>query len=182
MDIYSDYFEAQTGAGARTGHGGISHVYVGSPNQRGHGIGSFLGGLFRRIIPLLKQGARTVGKEALRTGINVASDVMDSGLHPREAFKTRLRESGQNLKRKAEEKIDTLMKGSGYKGAKLSDFMHSIAGRSSRRIGSKKRKKSTVRRKRSRKANKKKTVTRKLGAYIKKKKRKKVRSVSYIFA
>lgn len=186
MDLYSDYFEAQIGGGARTGYGGISNVYVGSPNQRGHGIGSFLGGLFRRIIPLLKQGARTVGKEALRAGVNVASDVLDSGVHPREAFKTRLRESGQNLKRKAQEKIDTLMKGSGYKAAKLSGFMHSTVGRSSRRTGSKKRKKSAVRRKRRggvQKKERKKSVKRKLRIAIgKKRKNKKVRSVADIFA
>lgn len=188
MDLYSDYFEAQTGGGsARAGHGGISNVYVGSPNQRGHGIGSFLGGLFRRIIPLLKQGARTVGKEALRAGVNVASDVLDSGMHPREAFKTRLRESGQNLKRKAEEKIDTLMKGSGYKAVKLRHLMHSTVGRASRRIISKKQKNLSVRGKRRaggvKKKKKKKPVKRKLKTAItKKRKNKKVRSVADIFA
>lgn len=182
MDLYSDYFDAQIGGGtARTGYGGISNVYIGAPNQRGHGIGSFLGGLFRRIIPLLKQGARTVGKEALRAGVNVASDVLDSGIHPREAFKTRLRESGESLKRKAEEKINTLMKGSGYKSAKLGHLMHSAGGRASRRIVKKKRKRSVVRRKRSGKVNKKKkkSVRRKL---VNKKRKKKARTVSDIFA
>lgn len=140
MDYYDEYFGAQTG-GARTGYGGISQVYIGSPNQRGHGIGSFLGGLFRRIIPLLKHGARAVGKEALRSGVSMASDIMDSGMHPREAFKTRLRESGENLKRKAEEKISALMKGSGYKAAKINNLMHSVGGSASRYIGVKKRRK-----------------------------------------
>lgn len=187
MDLYSDYFEAQTGGSARTGHGGISNVYVGSPNQRGHGIGSFLGGLFRRIIPLLKQGARTVGKEALRAGVNVASDVLDSGMHPREAFKMRLRESGETLKRKAQEKIDTLMKGSGYKAIKHGRLTHSTTGRASRHIVSEKGKKSPARKKRRGGGVKKKKKSKKQKNSVKQKlrsaiKKKKVRSVADIFA
>ena len=51
------------------------HVFIGSPYQRGHGIGSFLGGLFRKILPFLNKGARAVEKEALRAGINMIEDV-----------------------------------------------------------------------------------------------------------
>jgi len=42
-------------------------------HQCGHGIGSFLGGLFRKILFYLDKGARAIGKEALRAGINVMS-------------------------------------------------------------------------------------------------------------
>lgn len=178
MTYYDEYFDMQTG-GARTGYGGISNVYIGSPNQRGHGIGSFLGGLFRRIIPLLKNGARAVGKEALRAGVNVATDIMDSGVRPREAFKTRLRESGENLKRKAEEKIDTLMKGSGYKMAKINQSRHSVSSRGVRRIHSvKKRKKATSS---SRKTRKRATAKRRINKR-KTAKRKTLRTVADIFA
>ena len=68
---YEEYFDVRD-AGSR---GGIPRVFVGSPYQRGHGIGSFLGGLFRKILPFLNKGARAVGKEALRAGINVIEDV-----------------------------------------------------------------------------------------------------------
>lgn len=185
MDYYGEYFDSQIG-GARTGYGGISHVYIGSPNQRGHGIGSFLGGLFRRIIPLLKQGARAVGKEALRSGINVASDVMDSGIHPREAFKARLRESGENLKRKAEEKINNLMQGSGYKASKIAKLKHSVSGSASRRISTKN--KSRTSRKRSGRVKKKskkkgrKEKVKKVTTVRRKKKKKTPRTVSDIFS
>lgn len=187
MGYYDEYFDMQTGSGARTGYGGISHVYIGSPNQRGHGIGSFLGGLFRRIIPLLKQGARTVGKEALRSGINAATDIMESGIHPREAFKTRLRESGENLKRKAEEKISTLMKGSGYKAGKINKLMHSLAESASRRTGVSKRKKPVNSRKRSggvkkKRSAKKKKVKRRATKLTAKSRYKKSRTVADIFA
>ena len=54
---------------------GINRVYIGTPYQRGSGIGSFLGGLFRSILPIFTRGAKAVGKEAWRTGMNVLSDV-----------------------------------------------------------------------------------------------------------
>ncbi|XP_011631040.1 uncharacterized protein LOC105423095 [Pogonomyrmex barbatus] len=57
---------------------------------------------------------RAVGKEALRAGIGVMEDV-ENNTPFREAVKTRLKESGGNLKRKAKENISNLMKGSGYK-------------------------------------------------------------------
>lgn len=53
---------------------GIPYVFVGSPYQHGHGIGSFLSGLFRKILSYLNKGACAVRKEALRTGINVIKE------------------------------------------------------------------------------------------------------------
>lgn len=94
--------------------GGIPRVFVGSPYQRGHGIGSFLGGLFRKALPYLSRGVRAIGKEALRAGINVIDDV-ENNTPLKEALRNRFKESRGNLKRKAEEKIKNLMKGSGYK-------------------------------------------------------------------
>lgn len=94
--------------------GGIPRVFVGAPYQRGHGIGSFLGGLFRKVLPYLTKGMRAVGKEALRTGINVIEDV-ENNTPLKVALRNRFEESRGNLKRKAEEKISSLMKGSGYK-------------------------------------------------------------------
>ena len=118
MAHYIDYYNSQIGGG-RDGnylHTGISRVYIGTPNQRGSGIGSFLGGLFRNILPLLGKGAKAVGKEAFRTGINVLSDVALRNSPVKEALRTHARESVGNLKRKAENKLDEyLMEGSGYK-------------------------------------------------------------------
>ena len=110
---YEEYYETQSGGGNGRG-GGIPRVFVGSPYQRGHGIGSFLGGLFRKILPYLRSGVRAVGKEALRAGINVMEDV-ENDTPLKESIKNRFVESRKNLKRKAEEKIKDLMKGSGYK-------------------------------------------------------------------
>lgn len=109
MARYVDHYEAQLQGG-----GGIETVFRGVPHQRGHGIGSFLGGLFRRVLPFLTSGVRAVGKEVLRTGINVMED-MEQDTPFKQALKNRARESRDILLRKAEEKVKNIMKGSGYK-------------------------------------------------------------------
>lgn len=104
---YQHYYSHQAGSG-------VGIVYKGVPHQRGHGIGSFLGGLFRSVLPLLSNGFRTVGKEALNAGVGLLSDMMNS--HPmEESIKSRFKDASANLKRKADEKIESLMSGSGYK-------------------------------------------------------------------
>src|SRR5436190_5371474 len=104
MDYYS-YYESQSGGGNRVG--GISRVFAGSSYQRGHGIDSFLEGLFRRILPYLYKGARAVGKEALRAGANIIEDV-GNNTPLKLTVETRFKESRNNLKRKAKEKISDL--------------------------------------------------------------------------
>lgn len=143
MSHYNEYFDIQYGGGR---HGGIEHVYIGSPNQRGHGIGSFLGGLFRRVLPLLSKGAKAIGKEAIRSGMHIASDVIDKDISLKEAFNARVRDSTKNLKRKAEEKLNSIMEGSGsgYKIAKVSNFIHSNGVRGRRRVVKAKKKKKKV--------------------------------------
>jgi hypothetical protein len=44
--------------------------------QRGHGLGNIFGGLFKAAMPLLKKGAKTLEREALKTGLNIAGDVV----------------------------------------------------------------------------------------------------------
>jgi hypothetical protein len=41
-----------------------------------HGLGSIFGGLFKAALPLLKKGAKTLGREALKTGLSTAGDVV----------------------------------------------------------------------------------------------------------
>lgn len=104
---YEHYYSHQAGSG-------VGIVYKGVSHQRGHGIGSFLGGLFRSVFPLLSNGFRTVGKEALNAGVGLLSDMMNS-TPMEESLKSRFKNASSNLKRKADEKIDSLMSGSGYK-------------------------------------------------------------------
>ena len=74
MDPLTAYYINQSGGG---GLGDlIGPVYKGSPYiQQGHGIGSFLGGLFRIVKPVLIQGAKAIGKESLTAGANILSDL-----------------------------------------------------------------------------------------------------------
>lgn len=96
-DIYSYYYLNQAGTG-------FGSVYAGNVYQRGHGIGSFLGGLFRCVFPLLKSGTAKVGSELLKTGANIVSDIARN-----EDFDTVIKRRGketiENLGRMAGEKM-----------------------------------------------------------------------------
>jgi hypothetical protein len=51
-------------------------------------------------MPLLKKGAKTLGRQALKTGLNIAVDVVQ-GRNIKQAAKSRLKSTGQNLLQKA---------------------------------------------------------------------------------
>ena len=76
--LYEDHYTKQ--------RGGDLPVLYGARVQRGHGMGSVLGGLFRRALPL-KSGAVIVGKQ----GMNIATDTID-GKSFKESAKYRLKE------------------------------------------------------------------------------------------
>ena len=59
-----------------------------------------LGGLFKAAMPLLKKGAKTLGREVLKTGLNIAGDVVQ-GRNIKQAAEARLKSTGQNLFQKA---------------------------------------------------------------------------------
>lgn len=130
---YTAYYENQIGGGR------IHNVFVGSPTQRGHGIGSFLGGLWRSVLPLLKKGAKAIGKEAVRTGLHVIEDVSGHQQPFKESLRRRVAESGDNLHRKANEKISLLMNGSGYNAVNTARTLQSLTGRTRARTTKKKR-------------------------------------------
>ena len=75
-------------------------VFHGAPLQRGYGLGSFFASLARRALPFFKQGAKAIGRAALRTGANVAQDVL-AGKNLKESTRSRIRQSAQTLKEQA---------------------------------------------------------------------------------
>lgn len=77
---YQDYYLNQVGSGLS--------VFSGVRRQHGHG---FLGGLLRAAAPLLKQGAKRLGRHVLETGVNIAGDMM-SGVPAKRAVKRRVME------------------------------------------------------------------------------------------
>lgn len=79
------YYLRQAGrGGSRNGVGPIysSPLFL----QRGNGLGSFLGGLFRFVKPILWSGAkdvgretlRALGRETLRTGGKILTDIAEN--------------------------------------------------------------------------------------------------------
>ena len=102
---YEDYYIRQSGSGLP--------VFQGSRGQRGHGLGSMLSGLFRSAVPMLKRGLATFGKHALKTGLEIASDVAD-GTSFKDSAKARILPSIlPGIKRFAEEEIFSKQSGSG---------------------------------------------------------------------
>ena len=57
--------------------GGNLPAFHGARFQRGYGLGSIFKGLFRWVMPHLQQGAKVLGTKALKTGAQVAQDVLD---------------------------------------------------------------------------------------------------------
>ena len=45
--------------------------------QRGHGLGSIFGRLFRFVLPIIKKIAPAIGQKALQTNVRIANDVAD---------------------------------------------------------------------------------------------------------
>ena len=90
--LYDEYYKRQSG--------GEMPVFIGRRNQRGHGIGSLLSGLFRRVVmPFVRDNAKKVGASLLKTGMNIMGDVM-SGKNLKESAKEHV---PQGLKRTAED-------------------------------------------------------------------------------
>lgn len=90
------------------------------------GIGSFLGGLFRAVWPIIKSGASTVGKETLKTAANILTDVSEQK-NLKQAVSNRTKEGVTHLTKKFVNK----MNGNGIKSA-------------TRTTGKRKRKQSSV--------------------------------------
>jgi hypothetical protein len=57
---------------------GIGTIYSSPVYQKGYGIGSFLGGLFRAVIPFFKSRGMSVGKQLLRAGVDVLGDMQEN--------------------------------------------------------------------------------------------------------
>ena len=80
---YNEYYAQQVG--------GALPYFTGSRVQRGHGFGSLLGGLLRTVAPVIKRGALALGNRALKTGTQIAGDVLST------AAKRRVKIAGNEL-------------------------------------------------------------------------------------
>ena len=85
---YDDYYAQQVG--------GALPYFAGARVQRGHGFGSLFGGLLRSVAPLIKRRALALGNRALKTGAQIACDIL-SGENIRTAAKRRTKTAGRDL-------------------------------------------------------------------------------------
>jgi hypothetical protein len=83
MDLLVQYYRRQAGRGRED----MGPIYSTQPFiRRGHRIGSILAGLFRTLRPILRSGAKslgkeafkTLGREALRIGGNIIRDIAEN--------------------------------------------------------------------------------------------------------
>lgn len=105
VDLYTNYYLRQVGSGAGS-------IYSGPSYQRGYGIGSFLGGLFRAVYPLITKGTKAVGSELFKSGVGLLGDLMNED--PDIALKKRGKELVSNLGTRTSEHL--FGKGYGYNG------------------------------------------------------------------
>ncbi|GFY77377.1 uncharacterized protein F54H12.2 [Trichonephila inaurata madagascariensis] len=97
---YEDYYVNQAG-------NGLSY-YQGQSFQKGYGIGGWFKRLFRTALPFLTRGAKSVGKEVLKTGTQIANDLLE-GQNLEDAAKHRAKETGRKLAREAIKKADDML-------------------------------------------------------------------------
>ena len=85
---YDNYYSSQVGHGLP--------VFVGARVQRGHGLGNLFSGLIRAAMPLVKSGVKALGKQGLKTGMQIAGDVL-GGQKPKQAVQRRAKQAGTRL-------------------------------------------------------------------------------------
>lgn len=89
---YENYYLNQAG-------GGNLSFFAGPRYQKGSGLGQIFSGLIRGALPLLKSGGKALARSALKTGTQIASDILE-GDRVSEAVKRRTGEAvGEFVKR-----------------------------------------------------------------------------------
>lgn len=78
-------------------YGGSSiPIFSGAKTQIGYGLGGIFGSLLKAALPVIKRGATSLGKTAIKTGINIAKDGL-SGKNIKQAVSKNLKEAGKDV-------------------------------------------------------------------------------------
>ena len=91
------------GVGATQRGRGMTY-FRGTQHQRGSGIGSLFSGLIRAVMPAAKSALKAVGREAMRTGVAVASDAL-AGQNVAQSLEHHGRQAAGKLVRKAGRRV-----------------------------------------------------------------------------
>lgn len=127
----------------QAGYGGV--IFDGAIYQKGYGIGSFFSGLFRNVLPILKETGITFGRELVK-GANSLLDVFDPK-KPTQLTKNIVKEGAKSLIENLKNNQEPLGKitGSGYKrlnGKKKKGHSRKKTGKSKSKRQKQKKKKS----------------------------------------
>ena len=85
---YENYYLSQTGSGLP--------YFSGAAYQKGYGLGGIFSSIAKTVLPLIKSGAKAIGKQVLRSGVGFASDVL-KGKNVKQAAIDRAKSGGSNL-------------------------------------------------------------------------------------
>jgi hypothetical protein len=98
MTPLGQYYIRQAGGGGRGSDSGIGPIYSVPPFlQRGHGIGSFLRGLWRTVQPVLWSSAKSLGRKALRRGGKIMTEIADNPSQTRHILSQHATETTQDI-------------------------------------------------------------------------------------
>ena len=87
---YENYYLNQVGSG----------YFSGPRSQAGFGLANIFSSIAKSVVPLLKSGVKAVGKQALRSGVGFANDVL-SGKSVKQAAIDRASAAGHQLMNQA---------------------------------------------------------------------------------
>ena len=114
-------------------------VYRNSPYQRGAGLGSLFRSLWRLVLPIAKSVGKSVGKQALKTGVQVADDVL-AGQNLEQAVKRRGAAGAKKMLKQATKAVGKNQRGGGLGAKKKRATTLINRGRSRTKKPAKKRK------------------------------------------
>ena len=88
VKAYENYYLIQIGHGGR--------YFSGGHYQQGYGLGNSFSASSKTFMPLIKSGAKAIGKQALKSGVGFASDVL-KGKNVKQAAIDRAKAAGTSL-------------------------------------------------------------------------------------
>lgn len=74
-----------------------TNTYSRNVSQFGCGVGSFLGGMFRTVFPLLRKGSMAIGKEIVKNGANILNNELEKKMTHKNCRKNTKRKSDGQL-------------------------------------------------------------------------------------
>ena len=92
---YKNYYLSQVGHGMP--------YFAGARVQQGYGLGNLFSSIAKSVLPLVKKGAKTLGKQVLQSDVDFASDVLQ-GKNVKQAAIDQAKTAGTNLLQAAQRK------------------------------------------------------------------------------